>query len=76
MNIALAIKYLYPEADPMRDFMVQDNGPEPVLRAGKKKRDVFSTRSSRQKKESSPLRECITITASTTICLPRAKITT
>ncbi|MEK3867699.1 XkdW family protein [Paenibacillus sp. FSL H7-0716] len=34
MNIALAIKYLYPEADPMRDFMVQDNGPEPALRKG------------------------------------------
>lgn len=34
MNIALAIMYLYPNADPMRDFTVQDNGPEPVLREG------------------------------------------
>lgn len=34
MNIALAIKYLYPDADLMRDFIVQDNGPEPVLRLG------------------------------------------
>ncbi|WP_340034045.1 XkdW family protein [Paenibacillus sp. FSL H3-0302] len=34
MNIALAIKYLYPDADLMRDFIVQNNGPEPVLRPG------------------------------------------
>ncbi|MEI2399075.1 XkdW family protein [Paenibacillus phytohabitans] len=34
MNIALAIMYLYPDANPMRDFIVQDNGPEPVLRPG------------------------------------------
>ncbi|WP_375103760.1 XkdW family protein [Paenibacillus sp. RS8] len=34
MNIALAIMNLYPNADPMRDFTVQDNGPEPVLREG------------------------------------------
>lgn len=34
MNIALAIKYLHPSADPLRDFIVQDNGPEPVLRIG------------------------------------------
>ncbi|AIQ61107.1 XkdW family protein [Paenibacillus borealis] len=34
MNIALAIMYLYPNADPMRDFRVQNNGPEPVLRPG------------------------------------------
>ncbi|WP_152679701.1 XkdW family protein [Paenibacillus sp. IHB B 3415] len=34
MNIALAIMYLHPGADPMRDFIVQDNGPEPVLRPG------------------------------------------
>ncbi|MEK4004250.1 XkdW family protein [Paenibacillus sp. FSL H3-0333] len=32
MNIAQAIMYLYPNADPLRDFIVQDNGPEPVLR--------------------------------------------
>lgn len=34
MNIALAIIYLHPGADPMRDFVVQDNGPEPELRPG------------------------------------------
>lgn len=34
MNIALAIMYLYPTANPTRDFTVQDNGPEPVLRKG------------------------------------------
>jgi hypothetical protein len=34
MNITLAIMYLYPGAAPMRDFTVQDNGPEPVLRPG------------------------------------------
>lgn len=34
MNIALAIMYLYPNANPMYDFIVQDNGPEPVLREG------------------------------------------
>lgn len=34
MNISLAITHLYPDADPMRDFTVQDNGPEPELREG------------------------------------------
>lgn len=34
MNIALTIMYLYPNAVPMQDFIVQDNGPEPVLRPG------------------------------------------
>ncbi|MEK4849745.1 XkdW family protein [Paenibacillus sp. FSL H7-0756] len=34
MNISLAIMYLYPDADSMKDFIVQDNGPEPVLRPG------------------------------------------
>lgn len=34
MNIALAIKYLYPNADPLKDFTVQDNGSEPTLREG------------------------------------------
>ncbi|MEK4193297.1 XkdW family protein [Paenibacillus sp. FSL L8-0323] len=34
MNIPTAIMYLYSNADPMRDFVVQDNGPEPVLRPG------------------------------------------
>ncbi|WP_339189827.1 XkdW family protein [Paenibacillus sp. FSL P2-0121] len=34
MNIALAIMYLFPAADPMRDFAVQDNGPEPKLHPG------------------------------------------
>ncbi|OBZ08936.1 hypothetical protein A8L34_22570 [Bacillus sp. FJAT-27264] len=32
MNKSAAIMYLYPQADPMRDFAVQDNGPEPALR--------------------------------------------
>ncbi|MEK3838417.1 MULTISPECIES: XkdW family protein [unclassified Paenibacillus] len=32
MNLAQAINYLYPTANPMHDFIVQDNGPEPVLR--------------------------------------------
>lgn len=34
MNKSLAIIYLYPKADPMRDFIVKDNGAEPVLREG------------------------------------------
>lgn len=34
MNIAQAIMYLYPDTDPIRDFIVQDNGPEPILRPG------------------------------------------
>ncbi|WNS42857.1 XkdW family protein [Paenibacillus sp. MMS20-IR301] len=34
MNIALAIMHLYPQVNPMRDFIVQDNGPEPILRPG------------------------------------------
>ncbi|WP_238656227.1 XkdW family protein [Paenibacillus piscarius] len=34
MNIPAAIMYLYPDADPMQDFIVQDNGPEPVLHPG------------------------------------------
>jgi len=34
MNIALAIKYLYPESQPQQDFIVQDNGAEPVVREG------------------------------------------
>ncbi|ASA24307.1 XkdW family protein [Paenibacillus donghaensis] len=34
MNIALSIMYLYPQAESMWDFIVQDNGPEPVLREG------------------------------------------
>lgn len=54
MNIALAIKYLYPEADPMRDFMVQDNGPEPALRKGAEEKDEYGMRSSRQKKARNP----------------------
>jgi hypothetical protein len=29
MNKALAIMYLYPQADPSRDFMIQNDGPEP-----------------------------------------------
>ncbi|ETT45206.1 hypothetical protein C162_21758 [Paenibacillus sp. FSL R7-269] len=34
MNIALAIMHLYPDAIPFRDFVVQNNGPEPELRPG------------------------------------------
>ncbi|MEK3880179.1 XkdW family protein [Paenibacillus sp. FSL M7-0420] len=34
MNIALAIMYLYPDANSLHDFIVQDNGPEPILRPG------------------------------------------
>jgi hypothetical protein len=34
MNIAQAIMYLYPIANPMSDFIVQDNGAEPILREG------------------------------------------
>lgn len=34
MNITLAIMYLYPDAVSLRDFVVQDNGPEPELRPG------------------------------------------
>ncbi|AIQ71166.1 XkdW family protein [Paenibacillus graminis] len=34
MNIALAIMHLHPQAESTRDFIVQDNGPEPVLRPG------------------------------------------
>lgn len=34
MNIPATILYLYPDADSLRDFVVQDNGPEPVLREG------------------------------------------
>ncbi|WP_339251538.1 XkdW family protein [Paenibacillus sp. FSL P2-0136] len=34
MNIALSIMHLYPTAVSLHDFIVQDNGPEPVLRPG------------------------------------------
>ncbi|MEK3944973.1 XkdW family protein [Paenibacillus sp. FSL H3-0310] len=34
MNIADAIIFIYPEAIPLRDFVIQNNGPEPVLRPG------------------------------------------
>jgi hypothetical protein len=34
MNIATAIMYLFPTADPMRNYSVQDNGPEPKLYPG------------------------------------------
>ncbi|MEK5397444.1 XkdW family protein [Paenibacillus sp. FSL K6-2859] len=34
MNISQAIMYLYPNANPMQDFIVQDNGAEPVIRPG------------------------------------------
>ncbi len=38
MNIALAIMYLYPSADPIQDFIVRDDGREPVLRDGAEKK--------------------------------------
>lgn len=34
MNLSQAIKQIHPNANPMHDFIVQDNGPEPVLRPG------------------------------------------
>lgn len=34
MNIAQAIIYLFPNSDPMKDFVVLNKGPEPVIRAG------------------------------------------
>ena len=34
MNISSAILYLFPDADPLRDFVVQDDGPTPILRPG------------------------------------------
>ncbi|MDF2923183.1 MAG: hypothetical protein K0R57_2097 [Paenibacillaceae bacterium] len=34
MNIAQAIQYLYPQAVPLVDYIVQDDGPTPALRAG------------------------------------------
>ncbi|MNB98374.1 Phage-like element PBSX protein XkdW [compost metagenome] len=34
MHIPSAILHLYPAADPLRDFVVQDDGPTPVLREG------------------------------------------
>lgn len=34
MNIALAIQHIYPHAVPNVDFVVQDDGPTPVLREG------------------------------------------
>ncbi|MDH6371744.1 hypothetical protein M2444_003543 [Paenibacillus sp. PastF-3] len=34
MNRSQAIMYLYPNANPTQDFIVQDNGAEPVLREG------------------------------------------
>lgn len=34
MNLGLAITHLFPNADPLKDFIIQDNGAEPVLREG------------------------------------------
>lgn len=34
MNIAQVIKFLYPETIPLVDYIVQDDGPTPVLRPG------------------------------------------
>lgn len=67
MNIALAIMYLYPTANPTRDFTVQDNGPEPVLRKGAEEKVVSATKSDRQKSVKNLLRALTTATASTTI---------
>lgn len=36
MNIALAINYLYPTAKPIQDFIVQSDGPSPIIREGSK----------------------------------------
>ncbi|OME58242.1 hypothetical protein BSK59_08655 [Paenibacillus odorifer] len=44
MNIAQAIMYLYPNANPMLDFIVQDNGAEPVLREGVDGRILYEIR--------------------------------
>lgn len=67
MNIALAIMYLYPDANPMQDFIVQDNGPEPVLRPGAEEKAVSATKSNRQNSAKNRLRVSITASASTTI---------
>ncbi|AIQ26191.1 XkdW family protein [Paenibacillus sp. FSL H7-0737] len=34
MNISAAIMHMHPKSDPVHDFMVRDDGPEPVLREG------------------------------------------
>ncbi|UQZ33660.1 hypothetical protein C2I18_08970 [Paenibacillus sp. PK3_47] len=34
MNISLAIQHVYPNADPLHDYIVQDDGLQPVLRPG------------------------------------------
>ncbi|OMF30970.1 XkdW family protein [Paenibacillus sp. FSL H8-0259] len=34
MNIAYAVMHIYPGSDPIKDFEVWDNGPEPVLHPG------------------------------------------
>ena len=34
MNIAKAILHIYPQADIMKDFTIQDDGPTAVLRSG------------------------------------------
>lgn len=34
MILSLAIKHMFPQAEPNKDFEVWDNGPEPVLRLG------------------------------------------
>lgn len=44
MNISLAITHLYPRANSLRDFIVQDNGPEPVQREGVDGRVLYEIR--------------------------------
>lgn len=34
MNLSQAIQYIYPQATPLADFTVQDDGPTPILRTG------------------------------------------
>ena len=44
MNLTLSILHLYPQAKSMKDFIVQDNGPEPVLREGADGRTRYDIR--------------------------------
>ncbi|MHA6533049.1 XkdW family protein [Paenibacillus sp. BAC0078] len=51
MNIPAAIVHLYPDADPMRDFSVRDNGPEPIMRKGVDGRVRYEIKSPEEGKE-------------------------
>ncbi|MFD5022725.1 XkdW family protein [Paenibacillus sp. NPDC058367] len=55
MNIALAIMYLYPNAKPMYDFIVQDNGAEPVLREGAEEKGRVRYEIKQPEKDESPI---------------------